>query len=45
MTAREENKLYHHNLLEIMRQNKLINSEEENQISDYLWKSLEKGVN
>lgn len=45
MTVREENKAYHQDILKIMRQTGLIIAEEENQVSDYLWNSLEKGVN
>jgi len=45
MTARDEKKVYHNEIIQIMKQNGLILDEEQNQIEQYLWNSLEKGVN
>lgn len=45
MTAREENSLYHNEIIKIMQQTGLIIDEEQYQMEEYLWNSLEKGVN
>ena len=45
MTAREQNKAYHDEIMEIMREEGIIMDEERHHIEQYLWNSLEKGVN
>jgi hypothetical protein len=45
MTARDEKMNYHNEIIQIMRQSGLILDEEQNQMEQYLWNSLEGGVN
>jgi len=45
MTARDEKISYHNEIIKIMHQTGLILDEEQNQIEQYLWNSLEGGVN
>lgn len=45
MTARDQDKIYHNELLQIMQQAGLVSAEEHVSMEEYLWTSLEKGVN